>query len=61
MTLKSTKPSNKSSRKATNSRMYIVLNGIGTALYGPRSEVTKFIEVGRELKKTSWSQTLPKS
>lgn len=32
------------SREAINSRMYIALNGTGTALFDPRPAVAKFLE-----------------
>ncbi|KAL4148449.1 hypothetical protein QTP88_002689 [Uroleucon formosanum] len=42
-TLKTSKQSSYS-REAINSRMYIALNGIGTALFDPRPAVAKFLE-----------------
>lgn len=43
-TLKSNKQSSLS-RNAINSRMYIALNGAGTALFDPRPAVIKFLEL----------------
>lgn len=49
-TLKTAKQSGYS-RNALNSRMYIALNGIGTALYDPRPAVAKFLEEKERRKK----------
>jgi hypothetical protein len=43
-TLKTAKQSSYS-REAINSRMYIALNGEGTALFNPRPAVAKFLEI----------------
>lgn len=49
-TLKTNKQSSYS-RKALNSRMYIALNGVGTALFDPRPAVAKFLEVKERRRK----------